>query len=72
MSNREFVDNKAIGNRIKMLRGNISQIAFGKILNYSQPLISQIEIGHRSPTLDILFAIINNYDVSLDYILRGK
>ncbi|EOS80022.1 hypothetical protein C817_02131 [Dorea sp. 5-2] len=57
--------------RIKELRlsKKMTQRALGNIINCSQNYISQIELEQNLPRADILLAIANHFNVSVDYLL---
>ena len=61
----------AIGNRIKELRGKISQREFAKRLEISLPSLQRYEYGERMPKGQVLKKIAQVCDVTVDYILTG-
>ena len=65
------VDLKQVGTRIKSYRRhkNITREQLSLISNSSVDLISKVEQGERSPSLDTLIAIANALEVSADDIL---
>lgn len=44
----------------------------GEIVGTSEAAISTYETGKREPSLDVLCALADYFDVSLDYLVRGK
>lgn len=57
--------------RIRNLRedNELTQKEMAKILNCSQQVYSNYELGQRDIPTDILIKLSNFYDVSVDYIL---
>jgi len=66
------MDKRAIGKRIKKLRGGISQAELADMLGTKQVRISHIETGRVKPTLELLIAMSKLFKSSIDYILTGK
>jgi len=64
-------DLKAIGLRIRILRGDVRQQDFARELGLSQSQLSKVERGRIAPTLEVLLAISNRFGKSLDWIVRG-
>jgi len=64
-------DLKAIGLRIRLLRGNVRQQEFAQQLGLSQGQLSKVERGRIAPTLEVLLAVSNRFGKSLDWIVRG-
>ena len=64
----------SIGERVKMLRTGkgIKQTELAKILNSSSAVLSAIEVDKNAPSIEILNALSNFFNVSTDYILNGK
>ncbi len=60
--------------RIRDLRedNDITQKEMAKILNCSQQVYSNYELGQRDIPTDILIKLSKYYDVSVDYILGLK
>ncbi len=48
---------------------NLSLVALGDILGISNQAVSLLEKGKRSPSFEILIAIADYFDVSLDYLV---
>ena len=67
------VDLKAIGRRIREIRGfDLTQAAFGGILGIAQAQLSKYELGQSAPTLGILLKLKAYSGKSVDWILTGK
>ena len=66
--------NKDIGLRIKELRlkKKVNQTDYAKILGISRAALWQIETGKINPSLDLLYKISDEHNISIDYILLGK
>jgi transcriptional regulator with XRE-family HTH domain len=64
-------DLKAIGKRIRGLRGRIRQEEFANQLGLSQGQLSKLETGKAPPTLEILVLLANRFETTLDWIVRG-
>ncbi len=65
------VELRAIGARIRQLRGNMPQQEFAVLLGISQAQVSKIELGKFAPSLDVLVRIAQHYGKSLDWIVWG-
>ena len=64
-------DLKAIGARIRTLRGKLLQEEFASQLRISQGQLSKIERGKMAPTLETLFILANRFGKSLDWMVTG-
>jgi transcriptional regulator with XRE-family HTH domain len=62
--------NISIGDRIKILRGELNQGEFGKIIGVEAPAISKYEKG-RKPKVAILEKIADYGQVTIEWLLRG-
>ena len=61
-----------VGQRIRMIRGKITQTDFAKVLGvYKQNYISRYERG-RVPSPGLLIKIADHGRVTLDWLLTGK
>ena len=71
---RENVDFKAVVERIKMTRKKLelSQELFGKRIGMRRQDIHAIETGKRQPGLTVLYRIAIEYEVSLDWLIKGN
>jgi hypothetical protein len=63
-------DYKAIGLRLREVRGNLSQTAFGDPLGYKYGYVRDCEHG-KKPSLEYLFLVSSHYGVSLEWLLKG-
>jgi transcriptional regulator with XRE-family HTH domain len=68
---RSKPDLKAIGLRIKGLRGEMRQEDLAVQLGVSQGQLSKVERGRIAPTLEMLLAIAHKFSKSLNWIVRG-
>lgn len=67
------VDLKAIGRRIREIRGfDLTQAAFGRVLGIAQAQLSKYELGQSAPTLGILLNLSRYSGKTIDWILTGK
>jgi transcriptional regulator with XRE-family HTH domain len=69
--NRSKPDLKAIGLRIRELRGDLRQEDIALQLGVSQGQLSKVERGRMAPTLEMLLAVANRFGKSLNWIVRG-
>lgn len=65
---------KEFGKRLKQVRQSLqmTQDEFGELLGYSQKYISEIERGKKAPTLTGVAKICDKFNLSMDYLVRGK
>lgn len=63
-----------IGSRIATLRkqNGMSQSFLARILHVSASAVGMYEQGRRNPSIPILIAIADLFDVSLDFLLTGS
>lgn len=61
----------SVGQRIKELRGRMSQIDFAKQFGVTSSTISGIEAGKSIPSVELATKICELYNCSLDWLLRG-
>jgi transcriptional regulator with XRE-family HTH domain len=64
-------DLKSIGDRIRVLRGEILQDELALELGISQGQLSKIERGLVAPGLEVLLGLANKFRTSIDWIVRG-
>lgn len=69
---RRKLDLKAIGSRIRELRGDLPQEELAAILGISQGQLSKIERGSVAPTLQALLGISDEFAKTLDWIVTGR
>ena len=65
-------DVKAIGERIREIRGEVLQEKLAAYLGISQGQLSKIERGKMAPTVEILVRLSEKFGKSIDWIVRGK
>lgn len=65
-------DLKAIGARIRELRGGIFQQDLATYLEISQGQLSKIERGILAPTPETLIRLVEKFGKTADWILTGK
>lgn len=67
-------DAVALGRRIAALRKNMncSQMEFSEMLFVNQGYLSQIEIGHRKPSLELIVDIADLTGADMNYLVLGK
>jgi transcriptional regulator with XRE-family HTH domain len=63
---------KAIGDRVRQLRGEVLQDDLAAELGISQGQLSKIERGRVAPTLDVLLGLADRFKTSIDWIARGE
>lgn len=63
-----------IGSRIATLRHNLglTQSALAEQLNISSSALGMYEQGRREPPLDIVVALSQKFEVTIDYLLTGQ
>jgi transcriptional regulator with XRE-family HTH domain len=67
------VDLKAIGRRIREIRGfDLTQAEFARMLGIGQSQLSKYELGQSAPTMQILLKLKAYSGRSVDWILTGK
>ncbi len=60
-----------IGQRIRLIRGNMTQTGFGKLLKKSQDAISVYETDAVTPPLDVLAKLAEIGNVTIDWLIHG-
>jgi transcriptional regulator with XRE-family HTH domain len=66
------IDAKAIGRRIREIRGfDMTQAEFGRMLGIGQTQLSRYELGMNLPTSEILIKLKAYSGKSIDWILTG-
>lgn len=66
------VNLRAIGQRIKELRGSRTQEDFARLMGVSQAQLSKYELGQSAPPLGFLTGLAKDTGRSVDWILTGK
>ena len=70
--NKAILDLKAIGSRVRSLRGRVRQQKFALELGLSQGQLSKVERGKGVPTLELLLGLSAKFGKSIDWIVRGE
>jgi transcriptional regulator with XRE-family HTH domain len=70
-SRKPKIDLRAIGSRIRALRGEIRQEELAGYLQIRQGQLSKIERGRTAPTLEALILLSERFHKTVDWILRG-
>ena len=67
-------DAKTVADRIRTLReqGGLTQVELSVEVGVSRAHLAKIETGGDRPGRDLLMAIATHFDVSLDWLARGK
>jgi len=65
-------DLRAIGARIRELRGAMLQEELAEFLGISQGQLSKIERGKLGPTAEVLLRLLEKFGASSDWILTGR
>jgi transcriptional regulator with XRE-family HTH domain len=65
-------DLKAIGCRIRELRGDVLQEELAGFLGISQGQLSKIERGNLGPTAETLVRLVERFGKTSDWILTGR
>ena len=66
------IDLRAIGRRIRQLRGRATQKDFARALRISQAQLSKYELGQSAPPLGVLAKLAERLGRSVDWIVRGE
>ena len=69
-----IIDAKAIGARIKAVRkdNGLKQQEFADRIGTTRCHVSRIEPGIKMASIDLLAAIAETFNVSLDYLILGR
>ena len=69
-----YFEPKEVGKRIAKLRELLgyNQEQYSQKINISRSALSKIEIGDRSPSIDLLIEIAELSGVTLDYLILGR
>jgi transcriptional regulator with XRE-family HTH domain len=69
---KERIDLRAIGRRIRELRGfEMTQADFARRIGVSQGYLSALESGRKEPGAAVLLAIRKEFGKSVDWLLTG-
>ncbi|MFI5089731.1 MAG: helix-turn-helix domain-containing protein [Terriglobales bacterium] len=69
---RQHADLKAIGARIRQLRGHVHQEELAAYLGVSQGHLSKIERGQWAPTVEMLVRLSERFKTNIDWIVTGQ
>jgi transcriptional regulator with XRE-family HTH domain len=64
-------DRRAIGRRIRFLRGDLSQAVFAERVGVSRAALANYETGRTIPNQEVVRKICEQYDISEDFITSG-
>ena len=69
-----MTNNKLIGSGIKTIRKHLGfkQKDFAKSLNISGGFLSEIECGKKNPSMDVLNALVDKFQINVSYLFTGK
>ena len=65
------IDYKALGSKIKHVRGTATQADFAKQFGITRAEVSKIERGEVRPTAELLYNICLRHHLSLEWMLSG-
>jgi transcriptional regulator with XRE-family HTH domain len=65
------IDYKALGSKIKHVRGSATQADFAKQFGITRVEVSKIERGEVRPTAELLYNICLKHHLSLEWMLSG-
>lgn len=71
-SDKPRVNSKAVGTRIRELRGEMHQNELAVYLGISQGQLSKLECGKLIPTAETLLRLVEKFGKSADWVLTGK
>jgi transcriptional regulator with XRE-family HTH domain len=66
------LDLKSVGQRVRQLRGVVTQEDFARALNISQAQLSKYELGQSALPLSLLAKLAERFRRTADWILTGK
>jgi len=70
---RAQIDLRAIGRRIRELRGfDMTQAQFARRIGVTQSYLSALEHGEKEPGAAVLLAISKEFGTSVDWLLTGQ
>lgn len=73
MQEKAHIDLRAIGRRIRELRGfDMTQADFSRRIRVSQSYLSALERGEKEPGAGVLLAISREFGKSVDWLLTGQ
>ncbi len=65
------IDYKALGTKIKQVRGTATQADFARQFGITRADVSKIERGENRPTAELLYNICLKHHLSLEWMLSG-
>jgi transcriptional regulator with XRE-family HTH domain len=65
-------DLRAIGSRVRSLRGRMRQQTLASELGLSQGQLSKVERGRVAPTLELLLGLAGKFGKTIDWIVQGE
>jgi transcriptional regulator with XRE-family HTH domain len=68
---RMTINSRSVGERVKSVRGELSQEAFAKLLNISRNSLIRYESGERVPDAELLVKLNVLYNVQPLWLLTG-
>jgi transcriptional regulator with XRE-family HTH domain len=63
---------KTLGERIRLIRGDLSQIEFAEIVGIRQAMVSRYEAGKETPSPPVLLRISRYHGCSIEWLLTGE
>ena len=66
------VDLRAIGDRVRQLRKQVTQEDFAQTLGISQAQLSKYELGQSALPLGVLIKLAKTFDTTVDWVLIGR
>jgi transcriptional regulator with XRE-family HTH domain len=63
---------KTLGQRIRMVRGGMTQMAFAEKVGIKQAMVSRYEADHETPSPRVLLKIARYHGRSIEWLLTGK
>jgi len=61
-----------LGERIRQIRGKMTQIDFANLINCPQAYISRYENGVVKPSIDFVYSLVCVFNISLDWLMTGE
>jgi transcriptional regulator with XRE-family HTH domain len=62
---------KLFGQRLREVRGGMTQAEFAKVMEITTPTVIRYESGERLPSVDFLHRLITTFGVAATWILQG-
>ncbi len=64
--------NMLLGDKLRMIRGSLTQTELAQILDCPQGYISRYEKGVVKPSIQFIYNMTKNFNVSLDWLLADE